>query len=279
MRMTVKLRLLVAVLLLPLMTGCASLLTGNNVQMRQGASSSLVDFLYPDGEIPPPADGTLPTLELPVKVGLAFVPSRGRDTLSAAEKQELLDRVAAAFDDRPFVKSITVIPDAYLTRADGLQGMRQVARLFSADVMALVSYDQLSISAERDSALLYWTVVGALVVKGNSNEVQTMVDTAVFDVQSGELLFRAPGTHADQRNATLIDNGQDLRKLRVDGFSDATDDMIGNLDIELEELRAAIREGERVRVAWRGGGGGGGGGSTGFALLTLMLFGRLARRR
>ena len=261
-------RLVIALVCLSFgLSGCSTLLSGgNNLQVRQGSSSSLVDFLYPDGEVPPAPSEALPQLRLPAKVGLAFVPTRGGNPLSAAEQKELLDRVAAAFSDRPFVASIQVIPDAYLRNASGVTGMQQTARLFDVDVMALVSYDQLALSGERDSALLYWTVVGALVVKGNANEVQTMIDTAVFDVTTGRLLFRAPGTDRDRRNSTLMDSGKDLRALKVDGFSDATDEMITNLDAELTLLREAVQNGERVKVAWSGGGG-----SVGVLLLVCLL--------
>lgn len=276
-----KIRLIATVLLLPFIAGCSTLLFGNDERgVRQGTSSSLVDFLYPDGETPAPPDGSLPMLNLPIKVGLAFVPSNRHETISAAEKQELLERVAAAFRDRPFVSSIEVIPDAYLSRAGGFLGVRQAASIFDLDAMALVSYDQLSLSGERDSAILYWTVVGALLVKGNRNEVHTMIDTAVFDVRSSKLLFRAPGTYRDRRNATLMDDTRELRKLRVDGFSNATDDMIVNLGVELEELRAAAKKGERVQLAWRDGKGGGGG-SAGAAMIMILLSGlalRLAAR-
>ncbi len=261
-------RLIAAVLLSPLIAGCGTLWYGDEMRMRQGTSSSLVEFLYPDGRTPPERDGKLPLLNLPLDVGLAFVPSNQLESISAAEKQELLERVADAFRDRPFVSSIEVVPEAYLSRAEGLRGLRQVASVFGVDAMALVSYDQLSLSGERDSAILYWTIVGMLVVKGNRNEVHTMTDTAVFDVASGKLLFRAPGIHRNGQNSTFTDNARELRKLRVDGFSNATDDMITNLNVELEELRAAAREGERVQLAWRDGKGGGG--STGVIMILIL---------
>lgn len=66
---------------------------------RAGVSSSLVDFLYPRGEEPPPYDETIPQLNLPLRVGLAFVPSGHRHTegLSEAHKLMLLNRVKTAF--------------------------------------------------------------------------------------------------------------------------------------------------------------------------------------
>ena len=143
--------------------------------------------------------------------------------------------------------------------------------MYDVDVMALVSYDQISFSAERDSALLYWTVVGAMVVKGNSNEVQTMIDTAVFDAETAKLLFRAPGTDSDRSNATLMDVGKDMRKLRSASFVAAADDMIINLDEELDSFKRDVESGERAQVEWRGGGGS-------FGLGFIVLLGLFAVR-
>ncbi len=275
-----KNRILIAALMLALSSGCSSIWLGAGYEKtREGASSSLVDYLYPDGEIPPAVDGNLPYLSLPVRVGIAFIPSRNREDITAAEKQELMEQVADAFRDRDYVQSIEAIPETYMRSARGVQGMQQVAALYGVDIMALVSYDQISFSGERDSALLYWTIVGALVVKGNTNEVQTMIDTAVFDVATTKLLFRAPGTHNQQRNVTLMEKSRDLRKLRSAGFVAANDDMILNLDKELEGFRAAIESGERAQVEWRAGSGGGAMTLPMLSLLILLVLARNARRR
>jgi rhombotail lipoprotein len=259
-------------MLIPLITGCTSLLFGAGYEKtRQGASSSLVDFLYPEGGVPPAVDDRLPQLSLPLRVGIAFVPPTGEALISAAEQQTLMEHVAGAFGDREYVLSIEAIPEAYMRSARGVHGMRQVAGLYDVDIMALVSYDQMSFSGERDSAIMYWTIVGALIFKGNTNEVQTMIDTAVFDVSTAKLLFRAPGTYKQQRNATLLDNSRDLRELRQEGFVAATDDMIVNLDGELAHFQDAIKQGERAQVAWRSGYGGGGSVSWQLVLLLLLI--------
>ena len=265
-------RLFLLIMLIPLITGCTSLLFGAGYEKtRQGASSSLVDFLYPEGGVPPAVDDRLPQLSLPLRVGIAFVPPTGEALISAAEQQTLMEHVAGAFGDREYVLSIEAIPEAYMRSARGVHGMRQVAGLYDVDIMALVSYDQMSFSGERDSAIMYWTIVGALIFKGNTNEVQTMIDTAVFDVSTAKLLFRAPGTYKQQRNATLLDNSRDLRKLRQEGFVAATDDMIVNLDGELAHFQDGIKQGERAQVAWRSGYGGGGSVSWQLVLLLLLI--------
>jgi len=276
-----KSKILIIALLFTCLSACSSFWLGPGYEKtREGASSSLVDYLYPDGEIPPPVAGSLPFLNLPVRVGIAFVPSTNSRDISAAEKQGLLEHVASQFRDRDYVQSIETIPDNYMRSASGVHGMKQVAALYGVDIMALVSYDQISFSGERDSALLYWTIIGALAVKGNTNEVQTMIDTAVFDVATAKLMFRAPGTHNDQRNVTLLESGRDLRKLRGEGFVAATDDMIVNLDHELEGFRASVEAGELAQVEWKPGSGGGGLSIPLIALLVLVgIVGRNRQRR
>jgi len=270
-----KTRITMIVLLMIFVTGCSSFWLGPGYEKtRQGASSSLVDYLYPDGEIPPAVNDNLPFLNLPIRVGIAFVPSMSNQDISAAEKQDLMEHVASQFRDRDYVQSIETIPDNYMRSATGIHGMKQVAALYGVDIMALVSYDQISFSGERDSALLYWTVIGALAVKGNTNEVQTMIDTAVFDVTTATLLFRAPGTYKDQRNVTLLESGRDLRKLRGEGFVAATDDMIVNLDQELEGFRTAVEAGEVAQVEWKPGYGGGSASLPLLAFLFLTCWGR-----
>ena len=262
-----------------LLTGCETFWMGHNAEhKRTGASSSLVDYLYPNGEVPPDIDHQVPYLELPLRVGVAFVPSNRELSLSAVMQQDLMERVSAAFADRPFVTDIEVIPDVYLKSARGIVGMQQIARMHDVDVMALISYDQVTISGEKDSAILYWTIVGAMVVKGNRNEVQTLVDTAVFDVSTGQLLMRAPGTDTDQANSTLMDRSREIRALEDQGFLDATDSMIVNLDASLEGFRAQVKEGYKANVSWKEGYSGGGGG-IGFGLLGCLAFGALRRRQ
>jgi len=265
-----KLGILLAI---PLLSACSMFGTET---VRSGASSSLVDYLYPDGRVPPERPAKLPNLSLPVRVGIAFVPSAMPGDFGESKKTELLVEVAAAFSERPYVSSIEVLSDQYLSSTRGMVGMQQVASLHGLDVMALVSYDQLAFSGERDAAIWYWTIVGTAVVKGNTNEVQTMIDTAVFDVSSGQLLFRAPGTQTQQRNATLFDSASDLRHLREESLASANTEMIANLDGELARFEDRVKAGEAAEVAWRDGSGGGG--ALGYVVLAALLAFALGRR-
>jgi rhombotail lipoprotein len=263
-----------------LLTGCAGLFGQGN---REGVSSSLVDYLYPDGEKPPEQTAVTPNLELPLTVGIAFVPTYGNAALSEAERMNLLNKVKSHFEGREYIREIAVIPEAYMRSGRGFQSLEQVARLYNLDVVALVSYDQVAHTDERTSSFLYWTIVGAYVVKGNENDVNTFVDTAVFDVASNKLLFRAPGVSDITSSTTYVEMDADRRATQQKGFEQAMADMTVNLDKELDVFKEWIREDQSVRISYtpsyRSSGGSGGGGTSGIVALTVLALLIGIRRR
>ena len=252
------LKLISTTLVMLLIAGCSSL--WNFGDSRSGVSSSLVDYLYPAGEVPPDTQDTIPYLKLPLRVGIAFVPGQsGRGAISEATKMQLLETVKAQFTDRDYIEHIEVIPDTYLGSSKGINGMQQVARLYGVDVMALVSYDQVAVSEDNPSSFLYWTIVGSYVIKATSNEVQTFVDTAVLDVSTARLLFRAPGLNKTSDRSTLVESGEIVRKAKDSSFSAAMDAMTQNLTIELDQFQERVQEDPQVaRTEWKSGSGGGG---------------------
>jgi rhombotail lipoprotein len=230
-----------------------------------------VEYLYPEGEKPPPPKGRFPQLQLPLRIGLAFVPAGYGNSqgLSQAERMKMLNDVKTTFTGRDFIEEIAVIPQAYMGTGRGFTALEQTARLYDLDVMALVSYDQVVNTSEKPSSLLYWTIVGAYVVKGNKNDAQTFVDTAVFDVATRKLLFRAPGVSEIQSSTTLVDQAQDMRVTQSKGFEQAMADMTRNLDVELERIKERIRTDGSVKVT-RAAGSSGGGGTIDAGLLALL---------
>jgi len=267
------------VLVALLATGCSSLWNWGG-GARSGTSSSLVDYLYPNGEVPPAVEETVPYLKLPLRVGIAFVPGQaaGQGTISEATKMRLLEKVKAAFVDREYISHIEVIPDTYLRSSNGISGMQQVARLYGADVIALVSYDQIAVTEDNPAGFWYWTIVGAYVIKATSNEVQTFVDTAVFDVNTARLLFRAPGADTLSDRSTLIEAGEVVRKARDTSFAAAMDQMTGNLSVELDRFQERVKEDPMVaRTEWKPGSGGGG--SVGWLTIALLVVYTLRKRR
>ena len=220
-----------------------------------------MDFLYPKGQIPPAQDDSVPHLTPPLRVGLAFVPSNSRNVegLSEAHKAELLETVKKSFAGKEYIHEISIIPDTYLRSGKGFDSLDQVGRLYGVDVMALVSYDQVSHPVDNKASLLYWTIVGAYVIKGSQNDVQTFVDTAVFDLRSHKLLLRAPGINRIEKSSTLVNSAEDLRKSREQSFNLAINDMIGNLDKELTLFKERVKQDQSVKISYGKGYSGGGG--------------------
>lgn len=276
-------KLLLGVLLLAL-GGCAG------TQSR--LVSNTYEFLYPN-EQARQVEPQMAVLEVPVRVGIAFAPTTrvhnnafnlwtgkhtGGQDLAAARKQQILRDIADAFRGKEFIAAIEIIPDAYLRQNGGFENLDQLSTMYDIDVMALVSYDQLQATDEGASSLAYWTLVGAYVVSGEKNTTTTLIDTAVFDIDSRRMLFRAPGVSEVKESSTLVNLSEALREDSEKGFSEATGEMIRNLDEELERFREKIKEQpETYRIQRTGGGGGG---SELFLLFPLsMLFPVTARRQ
>jgi rhombotail lipoprotein len=262
------------IVILIICTGaCSSLMSGYGGETRRGVSSSLVDYLYPNGEEPPKPEDSIPRLHLPLRVGLAFVPSRsGQDApgLSEADKIALLNKVRDAFVDQDFIADIVVIPDTYLRSGSGFQSLEQVSRLYQVPVVALVSYDQVATSNDTNASFLYWTIVGAYTIEGTKNEVRTFVDTAIFDIPSRRLLFRAPGTHVAADTSTLARASDKILSGRRDSFAFAVDNMNANLLAELERFKIRVKEDPGVAQVVRSNGSGGGGAMNPLLLIALL---------
>lgn len=217
---------------------------------KQSVSSSLMDFLYPNKEDRAVHSAEIPLLTLPVKVGIAFVPSTGfqKEAVQSKDQYELLEKVKAAFVQYDYIDRIEVIPSTYLAGGDGFNTLDQVGRLYDVDIIALVSYDQVTQSLENNAALLYWTIVGMYVIPGNENTVQTFVDTAVFDIKSRKMLFRAPGISKLEKRTTAIGIDETLAEKSMQGFGLAVTDMTKNLDDELARFKVRVKEEKIAKV-------------------------------
>ena len=141
-------------------------------------TSSVVDYLYPsesDVAIQP----SIPVLNIPLKVGIAFVPGQrqqshgmnfwasgvvGGNVLTEANKHDLLNKVAEPFKALEFVSEIEVIPSTYLTAGGSFSNLEQIKTMYGIDVIALVSYDQVQFTDPDFLSLTYWTLVGAYII-------------------------------------------------------------------------------------------------------------------
>ena len=243
-------------------------------------SSSVVDFLYPQQTEPLVTPG-VPVLRLPLRVGLAFVPTGAAQNwagdFSEAQKTNLLKRVAEEFKANQFIATIDVIPTTYLRPGGGFDNLDRVKALLGLDVVVLVAYDQVQFTDQNKLSLAYWTIVGAYIFKGNKNDTDTLLEAVVYDIPSRKLLFRAPGSHRQKATSTGIEVRDNLRKDSAESFERAADDLIANLKTELAAFRERIKQApDQVRIEHRPGYTGGGAVEAWFAGLLALL--GLARR-
>jgi len=277
-----KLLVLIAGLLASALCGCTVLCApycGSATAARH-SSSSLVEFLYPNGA-PAPRENNVPQLHVPLRVGLAFLPGPGAGTAgpTAAQRQELLERVRQHFSERRFVSEIVIVPDYYLGAQRGFTGLEAIQRLYSLDLMALVSYDQVTHTDENNWSLGYFTIVGMYVLKGNRYDVSTLVDLAVVDPATRSLVLRAGGVDTRHGNSTLIEERRESREAGVSGFDAASGQMIGHFDAALTDLEAQVRAGHaNVQVVRKDGSGGGGAMSWPWLLILLPVVAARALR-
>jgi len=235
------------------LSGCAT--TARN-------STSVVDYLYPSNqEVVMPG---VPTLKLPLRVGIAFAPGNSgtvesptanviwtpthprpptlNEKLTEMQKVDLMREVGERFRKYPFVRDIELIPTDYLQQRGGFANLDQVRMMFDVDEIVLISYDQTQFVDQGLMSLVYWTGLGAYMANGEKNNTQTLLEAVVLDIPSRKMLFRAPGTSTVKGSATLVNKSQGLRENREEGFRKAAESMIEHLDAQLASFRAKIKE-------------------------------------
>jgi len=212
-----------------------------NERVRHERTTSLVQFLYPDGQIP--QDMKSPTLRLPLRVGLAYVPTQGGGrAIDPRLKLELLDAIKQEFSSRRYIQDIQIIPQMYLSHRNNNDQLKQIKQLYQLDVMALVSYDQIVNRQDNVLAMTYLTIVGSYLFPGSQFDVSTLIDMALIDLGSKRLLFRAAGTHGSNGGGAEAYAAKQYSKHQNQDFATAMTMLRGNLNQELylfeERLRA-----------------------------------------
>jgi len=266
------------ILMLLLSSGC--------VTQQSHSKTSVVDYLYPEKNKPVIKD-SIPTLTLPISVGIAFVPESSGNksgfnlwnnhslkapTLTAVQKKELLDQVRTHFQSKEFISDIHTIPQEYLTPQGSFTNLDQIRSMYGIDLIALVSYDQTQFTDSSLLSLTYWTLIGAYIVEAEKNDTSTMMDTVVYDIASRKMLFRAPGTSLVKSSSTPFNLPKELRSNSLKSFQIATEKMINNLDTELEAFKQKIKNNpEQVKVEHKAGYSGGGSASL-YLLFIMSLF-------
>lgn len=262
------------------LTGCVGFWDSH----QHRAASSVVQFLYPDKE-KPFVEPQIPTLRLPLRVGVAFLPSatvHDSGDFGETQKAELLQRVAAQFRALPFVQKIEIVPTTYLRPGGSFENLDQLRSIMGLDVVVLMAYDQVQSTNETEAGFAYWTIVGAYLVPAQRNSTSTLMEAVVYDIPSRSLLFRAPGVSTIENHSTLFRTDRSLQQDSLLSLQKASDQLTTNLAREIDLFKVRIKEEpQTVRIENKPGYIGGGALDVAFAavlLIGLALCGFVSRR-
>ncbi len=253
-----------------LQSGCALFMGPSHDQTSSvNVTQSALNYLYPGdtGESMPLAAST--QLELPLRVGVAYVPGQGG--YSATVHDATLETLAALLAQQDFIKRAVVLPPDNLTPGGGFEELTRLAHLYRVDAVVLLSYEQVVYTEDSALSLLDLTIVGAFVVPGHKNEVQTRLTATSVHVPSQRYLFSASTTHTTEQRASLVHSPTQIRQARDDSLIAATHEVAARLELALEAFKTDLESDDSIHIA---------GGSGGVLFLTLILICvAFARRR
>jgi len=263
-----------------LISGCSTIqsMFGINYSAQQRSVSSVVEYLYPNktGEIN--IETKIPELLLPLNVGIAFVPdncgSFRRHDLNEELKRKLLGNIADRFGEKDMINKVEIIPSGHLKRRGSFTNLRKIKKELDIDIVVLLSYDQVQYTERNAVSLVYhWSIVGRYVFKGDKNDTITMMEAAVYDIGSEELLFRSEATSNVKGNSASAFISEELRVRSQKGFALAVDDLSKMLEWDLYGFKQKVKSKQvEVKVSYRRSGGGGGGGlGVAFTIFLLLV--------
>ncbi len=242
-----------------LLSGCVS--PSQRTQRHQ--ATSVVQFLYPDQS--PLITPSTPTLRLPLRVGIAFVPvgkskhGNNAHPLDETRQQQLMQAVSAEFKNLPFVQGIEHIPGSYLRPEGSFTNLDQLKSMFGVDVIVLLSTDQTQNTGSNRWSFAYWSIVGLYFIEAERNDTHTMLDATVYDIASRKLLFRAPGINTVKHHSAPVYTNEELRRDPDARYTAAAAALTQNLKTELEAFKVRIKEApEEIKIERRPGYTGGG---------------------
>ena len=189
---------------------------------------------------------------MPVKVGIAFVPETKEDQtncgtapfseppgLTETEKMSLMQGVSEYFKKYDFIK---LIPSAYLDSKGSFSNLDELRILFGVDIIVLFSYDQSQFVEKGSSSILYWTLIGAYLVRGEKIDTHTMLDSAIYHIPGRKMMFRAQGISHIKGKSTPVNLKEQTRLDSLAGFQEASKNLILDLDEQLNLFKTKVKE-------------------------------------
>lgn len=233
--------------------GCALFMgPGSDQTSSIAVTQSAFKYLYPEKEAAQLRVADVARLDLPLRVGVGFIPSRAVDRLSAATGAEVIQGLVEQVQAQKFVERAIALPADSLTPSGGFGELDKVAFMHRLDAVLLLSYEQIAITEQSPLSLLDLTIVGAYVVPGHHNDVQTRLTATAVHIPSRRYLLSADGIHESTQESTLMHASAQIRNAMEEGMLGAAADLDPNLHLALASLRRDIAADRSFEV--KGGG-------------------------
>jgi rhombotail lipoprotein len=217
-------------------------------------TSNILTYLYP-GETQPVevskdiSKTSLPNIPVPIKLGIAFVPESRTITsggnikiepLTEKFKMEVMRELTAQLRQYSFLAGVEEIPSTYLKVGGSFANLDQIHTMTGADVIGLVSYDQVQFTDRGLVSLLYWTGIGWYFVPGEKNDTNTMMDAALYHIPTRKPLLRATGQSGIYHYSTPMNQSQNLRDDSEHGFKEAVHMLAASFKEQLDLLKPKL---------------------------------------
>jgi rhombotail lipoprotein len=205
--------------------------------------SALAAFLSQGQDIPV-RDGSV-DLELPIRIGLAFLPPAGNtiDAVPTTDQRGIAQaRVRDVMLSVPYVSEVIIVPDYYFVPGvtGGFEKMRELSHRFDFDLLAVLASDQTSYESRNFRSLGLITVLGADLWEGDVDKAVTAIELAIVEPTSRTVVMRMASGAAFGDTTTLLDDWRSSNHLRCVSFDEARVALVDDLQIRLGELRSRL---------------------------------------
>jgi rhombotail lipoprotein len=210
---------------------------------QKSQSTPLAEFLYA-GRKAPDGDGHAELL-LPIRVGLGFIAPTDDSTgkvPSLEQRQATLDAVRDQLRALPWVSEVAIVPQYWFGNQAGV-GFDKLSTLttqFKFDLVALVSYDQAMYATQNMRTLGLLTIIGKDFYKVDVDQALTVIDLALVEPRSREVVLRISAGDRFGDSTTLLDDWRSKSYVRRMSFERANELFLAKLREELPALRARV---------------------------------------
>ena len=265
-------KLLLTLALAHVATGCALFMgPGHDQTSKVAVTQSALRYLYPDDQLSGLSKAEVTRMTLPLRVGVGFIPGTNQDHVGALAREQALQPLLETVQAQQFVERAVALPYGALTPSGGFRQLDKIAFLHRLDAVLWVSYEQVAYTEDSPLSVLDLTLVGAFVVPGHHNDVQTRLTATAVHIPSRRYLFSADSSHQSEHTATLVHAPTQIRNAQEQGLLVASQSLEPALHDALHDFKSGLAEDASFDVK---------GGSLSLPmLLTLLLLAGLAWRR